>query len=93
MEIKLSKPVAEGDVVYLYTPWGQTEPPRLETGGDATVTLRVRERVALKDRLFRLAAADVGELGRDLVNGRVALRPINLAMRLAGRQGVPVSSP
>ena len=35
-EIKLSKPVAEGDVVYLYTPWGQTEPRRLEAGGDAT---------------------------------------------------------
>ena len=86
-EIKLSKPVAEGDVVYLYTPWGQTEPRRLDAGGDATITLRVRERVAVKDRLFRLAAADVGELGRDLVNGRVALRPIELAMRLAGGEG------
>ena len=63
VRIKLSKPVAEGDVVYLYTPWGQTEPRRLEAGGDATITLRVRERVAVKDRLFRLAAADVGELG------------------------------
>jgi U32 family peptidase len=89
VEIKLSKPVAEGDVVYLYTPWGQTEPRRLEAGGDATVALRVRERVALKDRLFRLAAADVGELGRDLVNGRVALRTIDLEMRLSGEAGSP----
>ena len=89
VEIKLSRPVAEGDVVYLYTPWGQTEPRRLEAGGDATITLRVRERVALKDRLFRLAAADVGELGRDLVTGRVAMRPIELTMRLTGGEDVP----
>ena len=32
VEIKLNQPVAEGDVVYLYTPWGQTEPRRLEAG-------------------------------------------------------------
>ncbi len=89
VQIKLSKPVAEGDVVYLYTPWGQTEPRRLEAGGDATIALRLRERVSVKDRLFRLAAADVGELGRDLVTGRVALRPIELAMRLTGGEGVP----
>ena len=87
--VKLSKPAAEGDVVYLYTPWGQTEPRRLEEGGDAAITLRVRERVALKDRLFRLAAADVSELGRDLVTGRVALRPIEVTMRLTGEQGSP----
>ncbi len=89
VEVKLSKPVAEGDVVYLYTPWGQTEPRRLEESGDASITLRVRERVALKDRLFRLAAADVGDLGRDLVTGRVTLRPIEVAMRLAGEEGSP----
>jgi len=89
VEVKLNQPVAEGDVVYLYTPWGQTEPRRLEAGGDAAITLHVRERVAVKDRVFRLAAADVGELGRDLVNGRVALRPIELDMRLSGGEGVP----
>jgi putative protease len=89
--VKLSKPVAEGDVVYLYTPWGQTEPTRLESGGDASLTLRVRERVAVKDRLFRLSAADVGELGRDLTSGRVALRPCGLAMRLSGEEGSPAA--
>lgn len=88
-DIKLSKPVAEGDVVYLYTPWGQTEPLRLEAGGDTSLTLRVRDRVAVKDRLFRLSAADVGELGRDLTAGRVALRPCRLAMRLSGEEGSP----
>ena len=91
VEIKLNQPVAEGDVVYLYTPWGQTEPKRLEAGGEAAITLHVRERVAVKDRLFRLAAADVGELGRDLVNGRVALRPIDLVMRLSGEEGSPAA--
>ena len=91
VEVKLSQPVAEGDVVYLYTPWGQTEPRRLEAGGDASLTLRVRERVALKDRLFRLEAADVGELGRDLVTGRVALRPLELRMRLTGEVGSPAA--
>jgi putative protease len=85
--VKLNQPVAEGDVVYLYTPWGQTEPRRLEAGGDTTITLRVRERVAVKDRLFRLAAAEAGELARDLVNGRVALRPVAAAMRLCGEEG------
>ncbi len=91
VEVKLNQPVAEGDVVYLYTPWGQTEPRRLEAGGDASLTLRVRERVALKDRLFRLEAADVGELGRDLVTGRVALRPLELRMRLTGEVGSPAA--
>ncbi len=87
VEVKLNQPVAEGDVVYLYTPWGQTEPRRLEAGGDATITLHVRERVAIKDRLFRLAAAEAGELARDLVNGRVALRPVAATMRLRGEEG------
>jgi len=91
VQIKLNQPVAEGDVVYLYTPWGQTEPLRLGAGGDAAITLHVRERVAVKDRLFRLAAADVGALGRDLVNGRVALRPIDLEMWLSGEEGTPAA--
>jgi collagenase-like PrtC family protease len=91
VEVKLSRPVAEGDVVYLYTPWGQTEPRRLETGGEASLILRVRERVAVKDRLFRLSAADVGELSRDLATGRVALRPLSLTMRLSGEVGSPAA--
>ena len=89
VEVKLSRPVAEGDVVSLYTPWGQTEPRRLEAGGDESLTLRVREHVAVKDRLFRLAAAEVGELGRALLSGRLAFRPVPVRMRLAGREGSP----
>ena len=89
VEIKLNQPVAEGDVVYLYTPWGQTEPRRTESAGDETLTLHVRERVAVKDRLFRLAAADAGRLARDLVTARVALRPIELRLRLSGEVGSP----
>lgn len=91
VEIRLAKPVAAGDVVYLYTTWGQSEPQRLEDGGDERVILRLRERVALKDRLFRLAEAEAGELARDLVAARVALRPIELTMRLEGSVGSPAS--
>ena len=91
VEVRLSSPVAAGDLVYLYTPWGQSEPTRVTQGGDDRITLRVRERVAVKDRLFRLAAADAGELARDLVNGRVALRPIMLRMCLVGEEGKPAA--
>ena len=70
--VRLRQPVAAGDLVYLYTPWGQTDPARLEESGDDEITLRLRERVAVKDRLFRLAAADAGQLARDLVAGRQA---------------------
>lgn len=87
--VRLSTPVAEGDIVYLYTPWGQTEPRRLDSGGERSLTLRVRERVALKDRLFRLAAAEAGRLAHDLSAARIALRPIGLAMRLSGKLGSP----
>ena len=34
---------------------------------------------------------DVGELGRDLVTGRVALRPLELRMRLTGEVGSPAA--
>ena len=89
--VKLSKEVAAGDLVYLYTPWGQTEPVRVSDGGDVELTMRVRERVALKDRLFRLAAADAGRLAQDLIAGRSVLRPVLLRMCLVGEQGRPAA--
>ena len=64
--VRLAKPVAAGDVVYLYTSWGQTDPVRVEAAATERLTLRVRERVAVKDRLFRLSAAETGELAREL---------------------------
>src|SRR5665647_1987102 len=91
VEVRLTSPVVAGDLVYLYTPWGQSEPVRVTEGGDAKITLRVRERVAVKDRLFRLAAADAGELARDLVAGRAALRPVMLRMCLVGEEGKPAA--
>jgi hypothetical protein len=91
VRVRLAKEVAAGDLVYLYTPWGQTEPVRVQEGGDAELTLRVRERVAVKDRLFRLAAADAGQLARDLVAGRSALRPVLLRMCLVGEAGRPAA--
>ena len=91
VEVRLSQPVAAGDVVYLYTPWGQSEPVRLDQGGDEKLVLRVRERVAVKDRLFRLAAADVGKLAHDLTSGRRTLRPVPLYLRLEGGEGTPAT--
>jgi len=91
VRVRLAKEVAAGDLVYLYTPWGQTEPVRVHDGGDAELTLRLHERVAVKDRLFRLAAADAGQLARDLVAGRSALRPVLLRMCLVGEEGRPAA--
>jgi putative protease len=91
VRVRLAKAVAAGDLVYLYTPWGQTEPVRVQQGGDTELTLRLHERVAVKDRLFRLAAADAGQLARDLVAGRSALRPVLLRLCLIGEEGRPAA--
>ncbi len=91
VRVRLVKEVAAGDLVYLYTPWGQTEPVRVQEGGDAELTLRLHERVAVKDRLFRLAAADAGQLARDLIAGRSVLRPVRLRMCLVGEEGRPAA--
>ncbi len=87
VEVRLTKPVAAGDLVCVYTSAGQTEPLRLEGGGEDRVTLRLRERVGVKDRLFRLAAAAADELAQDLITARVARRPILLRMALEGSAG------
>ncbi len=89
--VRLAKPVAAGDVVYLYTSQGQTEPVRLDDGAGESLTLCVRERVSVKDRLFRLAAAGVDEFARDAVAGRYLARPIGLSMRLEGGEGDPAT--
>ena len=65
-------------------------PARLEAGGDASLTLRVRERVAVKDRLFRLAAADAGRAGaRPRHRPRRAAPARRCALRLSGEEGSP----
>jgi len=91
VEVRLSKPVNAGDLVCLYTSTGQTEPLRLEEGGETSLTLRLHERVGVKDRLFRLAAAQTDELARDLETARVARRPQFLHMRISGRLGEPAT--
>ena len=91
VRVRLGREVAAGDLVYLYTPWGQTEPVRVQEGGDAEITLRLHERVAVKDRLFRLEAADATQLARDLVAGRSTLRPVTLRMCLVGEKGRPAA--
>ena len=89
--VRLVKPVAAGDVVYLYTSWGQTDPVRVDTAATGRLTLRLRERVAAKDRLFRLSAAEVGEMARDLAGGRMTVRPVRLRMCLVGEEDRPAA--
>ena len=87
--VRLARPVAAGDVVYLYTSSGQSEPQRVQAAAQDRLVLTVRERVAPKDRLFRLAAEDVGRLANDLLAARTVLHPIRLAMRASGADGEP----
>ncbi len=87
--VRLAKPVMEGDTLAVYTPWGQTEPFRVPEAAADRLTLRLRERVAVKDRVFRLAAAEADALARDLVAGRSVVRPVGVAARLEGRAGEP----
>ena len=87
--VRLQRPVAAGDVVYLYTSSGQTEPQRVERAAQDRLVLTVRERVSPKDRLFRLTAEDVGQLANDLMAGRALLHPIALDMRIGGAEGEP----
>ena len=88
-----------GDVVRLYTVWGATEPARLEVllapgergEGDVDdarqVVLRVRERVSVKDRLFRLSSGESDAFAADAASGRALARPVTLAARLRGSAG------
>ncbi len=87
--VRLAKPVVAGDVLSLYTPWGQTEPVRVEEAAVDRLTLRLGERAAVKDRVFRVVAAEADALARDLVAGRALARPVWLTARLEGRAGEP----
>ncbi len=87
--VRLAKPVVAGDVVSLYTPWGQTEPVRVEEAAADRLTLRIGERAAVKDRVFRVVAAEADALAHDLVAGRALARPVWLTARLEGRAGEP----
>ena len=100
--VRLTVPLSGGDVVQLYTPWGHSEPVRVAAAvqggrgsqGEAAswqdrVVLRVRERVAVKDRLFRLSSGEADEFAREAVAGRRLARPLALHGRLIGRAGGP----
>ena len=92
--VRLAHEVAEGDVVQIYTPWGATEPQRIEAPARAgpppgRLTLRVRERVALKDRVFRLRSAEADGAAADLVSGRTLARPVAVTGRFSGTAGEP----
>jgi len=87
--VKLSRALHAGDVVYLCTSRGQSDPARLEDAAAERVTLRTTAAVSPKDRLFRLAAAAVDGPARDAIAGRAVARPLALAARLSGREGQP----
>jgi len=98
--VRLSRPVAAGDVLTIFTPWGQTEPLRVSpsampgptppTGGPAgRLTLKVRERVAVKDRVFRLSAAGVDTFAEDAVASRSVARPVEFHAELVAVTGEP----
>jgi putative protease len=100
--VRLNTTLTGGDVVQLYTPWGHSEPTRVaaaaQGGGggrgeaatwEGQVVLRVRERVAVKDRLFRLSSGEADEFAREAVAGRRLARPVALRGTLGGRAGEP----
>jgi putative protease len=102
--VRTSQPVAPGDVLTIFTPWGQTEAVRVPpeaiegpegaadqpgTHGGGRVTLSLRERVAVKDRVFRLAAAGVDAFAESAAAGRVVARPLLLAGDLTAVVGRP----
>ena len=59
------------------------------TSDGQRLVLRMRERAAVKDRLFRLSAADADSFAQDLITGRSVLRPVGLRAVLEGRIGGP----
>lgn len=64
------------------------QPPGAAEAGER-VTLRLRERVSVKDRLFRLSSAEIDAFAQAAVAGRLLLRPRPLSARLEGRVGEP----
>ena len=92
--VRLVQPLASGDVVQIYTPSGATEPQRVHLDERATgsaagdrVVLRVRERVAVKDRVFRLSSAEADRSAAAAVAGRSLARPVALTASLSGVKG------
>lgn len=53
------------------------------------VTLQLTERVAVKDRLFRLSSGEIDAFAQAAVAGRLLLRPLRLRARLEGAIGQP----
>ena len=103
--VRLTASLEDNDVVSIYTPAGQTEPQRVaavrvgsvanadrgtSTAANADrVTLHLVERVAVKDRLFRLSSAEIDAFAQAAVAGRYVLRSLPLHARLEGTLGAP----
>jgi putative protease len=103
--IRLSEPLAPGDVVQIYTPWGHTEALRVgsvvERGDVASeraderwterLTLRARERVAARDRVFRVGSQEIDEFARDAVAARALARLRSMLACRGGRASARAS--
>ena len=91
--VRLSTPLADDDVVHVYTPWGGSEPVRVagalvrRSRDGGSIVLRLRERVAVKDRVFRLRLAVAEVEAAALTAGRQPARPLPLRARLRGGTG------
>ncbi|HMK93098.1 MAG TPA: DUF3656 domain-containing protein, partial [Thermoleophilia bacterium] len=65
---------------------GPSKTPTREPRGDRVV-LRLRERVGVKDRVFRTSSGEIGGLAADAVAGRALARPVPLSATLTGAAG------
>jgi putative protease len=86
-------PLHEADVIQVYTVWGSTEPARLDgllargRPGGERVVLRLRERVSVKDRVFRISSGEMDGFAADAAAARVVARPVVVSAHLRGRAG------
>ncbi|MBM3146945.1 MAG: U32 family peptidase, partial [Actinobacteria bacterium] len=87
--VRLSRPVAAGDRLTIYTAGGQTPPQAVPAAAQDRVQLPVPPGVSVKDRVFRVASAVLAEEARRIVTGRRVARPLPIAVRVTGRLGEP----
>ncbi len=88
--VRLTRPIAAGDRLTIYTAGGQTPPQAVSAAAEDRVQLPVPPGVSVKDRVFRVASAVLAEEARQIVTGRRVARPLPIAVRVTGRPGEPL---
>lgn len=88
--VRLSRPIATGDRLTIYTAGGQTPAQAASAAAEDRVQLPVPPGVSVKDRVFRVASAVLAEEARQIVTGRRIARPLPIAVRVTGRPGEPL---